>query len=79
MEWLPAILVCSEETFLKMSNEPTASCPGNVHARSLTTTHCESAGRSVAKVDELERNTPHVAIPTPRFARKCSTRNPSYG
>ena len=56
-----------------------ASCPGNVHARSLTTTHCERAGRSVAKVDELERNTQHVVILTPRFARKFSTRNPSYG
>ena len=41
-------------------DEPTASCSGNVYARSLSATHCEPVSlnrrRSVAKIDELERN-----------------------
>ena len=40
-------------------DEPTASCLGNVYARSLTATHCElvslNTGRHVTKVDELEK------------------------
>ena len=42
-------------------SSPTASCPGNVYARSLSTTHCElvspNTGRSVANMSELERHT----------------------
>ena len=62
-------------------DEATAACFGN--ARSLTDTHCElvslNTGRSVTNVDELERNTPNFAIPTPRFANKFSTWNlPSH-
>ena len=59
-----------------VSNEPTASCPGNVYARSLAATKHRNTGTPIAKMDELERNTQHVAILTPRFARKFSTRNP---
>ena len=35
-----------------------------------------NTGRSVAKIDESERNNQNLALPTPRFARKFSTWNP---
>ena len=64
-----------------VSDEPTASCFGNVYARRLTVSHGElvSLGtrRSVARADELERNTQNLSIPTPKFARKFSSWNPS--
>ena len=62
------------------SDEPTASCSGNVYARSPTATHVEpmfsNTGRSEARVDEMERNTQSFTILTPRFARTVSTWNP---
>ena len=70
--------VACQETFLLAPDEPTAACFGN--ARSLTAAHGEpvfpSAVRPVVRIDELERNTQNLAIPTLRFARKVSTFNP---
>ena len=37
-----------------------------------------NTGRLAARTDELERHTEKFAIPTPRFARKFSTWNPSF-
>ena len=64
-------------------NDPTASCLGNVCARCLAATHGEpvflNTRKSAARVDELERNTQNLAIPTPIFARMFSTWNvPSH-
>ena len=60
-------------------DEPTALCPGNLYARSLTAAHCElvspNTPRFVAKIDELERINQSLAILTPRFAMKLSTWN----
>ena len=62
------------------SDEPTASCSGNVYARSPTATLGEpvflNTGRSEARVDQMERNTKSFTIPTPRFAGTVSTWNP---
>ena len=71
--FLPAFqdteLTWHRATFLKnppTRNEPTASCSAKMYARSLTATHCEPAsedtGRSVAKMNELERNTQNIAM-----------------
>ena len=61
-------------------NEPTASCLGNVCARSFSATHCELASpntrRSVANMAELERHTQNFAKLAPRFVRKFFTWNP---
>ena len=60
-------------------NEPTTVCFGN--ARSLTGTHCDfvslNTGRSVAKMDESERDAQYSAIFSPRYARKFSIWNHS--
>ena len=62
-------------------SEPTASCSSNLYESSLAATHCElvslNTGRSVAKGDELPRNTHNFAIFTPRFARMFSPWNPT--
>ena len=53
-------------------NEPTASCSRNVYARSPTATHGEpvflSAGRPGARIDETNKDTQSLTIPTSRFA-----------
>ena len=70
-----------QETFFEdlfAPSEPPTACFGN--ARSLADTHCEPVSLnkeiSARKGDELERNIQNLALPTPRFARKCQAWNP---
>ena len=57
---------------LPAPNDPPAGFFGN--SRSTASAHCEpvplNTVRLAARMDELERSTQNIAIPTPRFARK---------
>ena len=89
VECSASILACSQthgthlenrETFffnLLAPNEPSAAFFGN--SRGSASAQCEpvsmNTGRLADRSNELERNTQHFALLTPRFARKFSTWN----
>ena len=60
-------------------DEPTASSSRKVYARSPTVTCGEpvlsNARTPAARINETNRDTQSLALPTPRFARKVSTWN----
>ena len=62
------------------SDEPTASCSENVYAISPNATHGEpgflDTRRSVARTDEINRDTQSFTVPTPRSAENVSTWDP---